>query len=232
MQPSTQPLSERTLADLALASPTATRVFHRHGLDFCCGGRESLADSCQKAGLDVAQVSAELDAEAASTAASAGSERSWADAPLHDLIEHLLGHFHADHREELPRLIAMAHKVESVHGDKPNCPRGLARHLESMMESLEDHMQKEEEILFPAIEAGRGPETGTPVRVMESEHRDHGRNLERMSELAHGYEPPPEACNTWKALYLGLRQLQEDLMQHIHLENHILFPRALTGSVE
>ncbi|MFT5734879.1 MAG: regulator of cell morphogenesis and NO signaling [Planctomycetota bacterium] len=225
MQPSTQPLSQRTLADLAVADSTATRVFHQHGLDFCCGGRVSLADACKEAGLDVAQVSSELEAAAALST----HETSWAEAPLNDLVQHLLDRFHADHREELPRLIAMAEKVESVHAEKPDCPKGLAKHLAMMMESLEDHMQKEEQILFPAIEAGRGPEAAMPVRVMESEHRDHGLNLERLAALAHGYEPPADACNTWTALYLGLKQLQEDLMQHIHLENNVLFPRALTG---
>ena len=225
MQPSTQTLSQRTLADLAVADPTATRVFQQHGLDFCCGGRVSLAEACEKAGLDVAQISTELEAAAALTT----HEASWAEAPLDDLVKHLLERFHADHREEVPRLIAMAQKVESVHAERADCPKGLARHLSVMMESLEDHMQKEEEILFPAIEAGRGPEAAMPVRVMESEHRDHGRNLERLAVLANGYVPPEDACGTWTALFLGLKQLQEDLMEHIHLENNVLFPRALTG---
>ncbi len=228
MQLEPQSLSERTLADLAVANTTATRVFHRHGLDFCCGGRVTLAEACKTAGLDATVVCEELvAAESAVT-----KDRSWGDAPLNDLVEHLLHRFHKDHREEVPRLILMAKKVESVHSERSDCPHGLAAHLEGMLDALEDHMQKEEQILFPMIEAGRGPETAMPVRVMESEHRDHGQNLERLATLAHGYQAPDDACGTWEALYLGLRQLQEDLMEHIHLENNILFPRALTGSTE
>ena len=123
----------------------------------------------------------------------------------------------------------MARKVEAVHGDKSSCPRGLADHLEHMSEELEQHMQKEEQLLFPMILGGRGRMASMPISVMEQEHQDHGRNLARMSVLAHEYVAPEEACNTWRALYLGLAELEAELMEHIHLENHVLFPRTLNG---
>jgi regulator of cell morphogenesis and NO signaling len=114
-----------------------------------------------------------------------------------------------------------------VHADHPAVPRGLAAHLRRMSQELEDHMGKEEVVLFPMIRSGRGSFAMGPVQVMELEHLDHAANLERMRQLANDCTPPPDACATWKALYLGLADLEREIMEHIHLENHALFPRAL-----
>ncbi len=215
------PLS--TLADLATSHAGASRVFHRHRLDFCCHGRVTLEAACAAQRLDVGALINELTTEQARDT----SFRAWDQAPLRELIAHLLERFHADHRAELPRLIEAAAKVERVHEDKPDCPRGLAAHLMRMAEELEDHMQKEEQVLFPMVERGHGAMAAMPVHVLEHEHRDHALNLQRLRKLAHDFAPPPEACNTWRALYLGLAALERDLMEHIHLENNVLFPRAL-----
>jgi regulator of cell morphogenesis and NO signaling len=212
---------QSTLADLATTHAAASRVFHHHGLDFCCGGQESLASACERRGIDLALVLAELELELVQ------DFTRWDEAPLPALIDHLLERFHEPHRAELPRLIAMAEKVESVHSDKPACPRGLATFLRQVEGELEDHMQKEEHVLFPLIRSGRGRMASMPVQVLETEHRDHARNLERLREMTASYTAPSEACNTWRALYLGLAELERDLMQHIHLENNVLFPRAL-----
>ncbi|MBI5431482.1 MAG: iron-sulfur cluster repair protein YtfE [Planctomycetes bacterium] len=216
---------QSTLADLAATRATASRVFYRHGLDFCCHGRVALAEAAPKRGLDVDALIAELEAEEA----KGGGGRTFEDRPLGELIAHLLQRYHASHREELPRLLAHAEKVEKVHADKAACPRGLAQHLATLIEELEDHMQKEEQVLFPMIESGRGRMASMPVQVLELEHQDHGRNLEKTRALAKDFVPPPDACGTWIALYLGLAQLERDLMEHIHLENNVLFPRALRG---
>jgi regulator of cell morphogenesis and NO signaling len=143
------------------------------------------------------------------------------------LIAHVVDHFHAGHRAELPRLVAMAEKVERVHGDKPHCPAGLAEHLRVVAHDLEQHMQKEEVVLFPMIVAGAGPRAWAPIQCMTAEHDEHGRALARTRELAHGFVPPPNACGTWRALYLGLAEFEREVMEHVHLENHVLFPRAL-----
>jgi regulator of cell morphogenesis and NO signaling len=219
-----KPITPRsTLAELATERPGAARVFHRHGLDFCCHGRVSLESACAERALDAGALIGELLTEEARS----HDFRAWDQAPLDELIEHVLGHFHASHREELPRLLEAARKVEEVHADKPDCPRGLAEHLANMAGELEDHMQKEEQVLFPMVRAGRGALAGMPVQVLEQDHRDHALHLQRMRALAHGFSAPAEACNTWRALYLGLEALERDLMQHIHLENNVLFPRAL-----
>jgi regulator of cell morphogenesis and NO signaling len=221
MQATSKISAQSTLADLATTHAGASRVFHQHGLDFCCGGRESLGDACARRGIDPTLLVTEIELELAPD-----FER-WDERPLGALIDHVLERFHEPHRAELPRLIAMAAKVEQVHADKSTCPRGLAAFLEQVQDELEDHMQKEEQVLFPLLRAGRGRMASMPIHVLEDEHRDHARNLERLRALTGNYTPPDEACTTWRALYLGLAELERDLMQHIHLENNVLFPRAL-----
>lgn len=214
-----------TLADLAVRYAGASRAFYRRGLDFCCHGQVRLDEACRERGLDAEQLVAEIrEAHAAAPSGTLVTE-----APLPELIQHILDRFHTPHREEVPRLLAMARKVEQVHAEKPDCPHGLADHLAHMAEELEEHMQKEEQVLFPLLLSGRGRMAGMPISVMEAEHRDHGKNLERLRSLAHDFVAPEEACNTWRALYLGLAELEQELMEHIHLENNALFPRALNG---
>ena len=226
MQRTSEPITpQTTLADLAATRAGASRVFYRHDLDFCCHGRVSLAEACSKRKLDVDGLIRAIEAEAP----LASDFQRWDAEPLPKLIEHLLEHFHAAHRAELPRLLEMARKVERVHAEKESCPRGLAEHLERIAEELESHMQKEEQVLFPLILSGQGRRAGMPIQVMEEEHADHGRNLERLRELTRTFTSPAEACGTWRALYLGLAELDEILRQHIHLENNVLFPRALRG---
>ena len=217
------PLPTETLAELATTRPGAALVFHRHGLDFCCHGQVGLEAACRARGLEPAAIAEELGA---APGADEPFER-WDRRPLAELIEHVLARYHAKHRADLPPLCAMARKVEAVHAAKASCPRGLAAHLARMADELEQHMQKEEQVLFPLLLAGRGRLAGMPIQAMEREHEDHARNLARLGELAGGYRPPPEACGTWRALYLGLAELERELMQHIHLENNVLFPRAL-----
>ncbi len=215
--------AQRTLAELAAERAGASRVFLRHGLDFCCHGRVSLAAACEKSGLSVAAISAELDAE---EPRHEPPER-WESRPLEELVAHILERFHAAHRAELPELLAMARKVERVHADKAGCPSGLGDHLEAMETSLEAHMQKEERVLFPLLAAGGGRTALAPVQAMEREHDDHGRNLARLRHLTNDFDPPADACGTWRALYVRLAEFESEVMRHIHLENHVLFPRAL-----
>ena len=215
--------SDLTLAELATTRAYASRVFYRHQLDFCCQGRRALGTAARERGLDVEALIRELEREEALSSAAPG----YAERPLPELIEHILTRYHAAHREELRRLHAHAQKVEAVHAAKPDAPRGLAAHLAAMTEALLDHMDKEESVLFPLILEGRGRLASMPVQVLEHEHQDHGRALQQLRALAHDFVAPPEACGTWRALYLGLAALERDLMEHIHLENNVLFPRAL-----
>lgn len=210
------------LADLAIRIPGATRVFHQHRLDFCCGGRRSLAEACAAKGLDIDALVAELTAGSARPA-----DVDWTRRPLAELVDHIVTRFHQTLRAQMPELERMAARVEVVHPEKPGCPLGLAAHLAHVREELELHMQKEEQVLFPMIASGRGAGAAAPVSVMEREHDEHALALRRIRELTGDMVPPPHACTTWRALYLGLDTLERELMEHIHLENNVLFPRAL-----
>jgi regulator of cell morphogenesis and NO signaling len=215
-----------TLADLATSHSGASRVFIRHGLDYCCGGRRPLADICRERGIDADALIDEIRREDEVTGPAAG----WDRQPLPAIVDHIVGYYHARLREEMPQLVAMAARVEERHAEKPLVPAGLAGELTAMHEGVVDHLAKEEQILFPLILAGHGTRAGGPIHVMELEHDEHRVHLERVKALTGNMQPPEYACTTWRALYLRLTALEADLMDHIHLENHILFPRALQGA--
>lgn len=148
-----------------------------------------------------------------------------------ELIEHILDRFHDAHREQLPELIRLAERVERVHGGRPECPAGLAAHLQSVWTELESHMAKEEEILFPMITRGMNGMAVAPVSVMRDEHEQHGNALAALERLTNNITPPDDACNTWRTLYRGLETFRDDLMNHLHIENNILFNR-IDGRME
>jgi len=209
--------TDRPLGEIARELPGATAVFRRHRLDFCCGGDQSLREAAAAAGVDAGAIARELG-ELAPTQAEAP------EAPL-PLIDHILTRFHETHRRELPELIAMARKVEETHAQHPEVPKGLASLLEHIAEAIEEHMQKEEQILFPMMRSGMGGMVAGPIEVMEQEHVEHGERLRQLEALTHDHTPPADACTTWQALYAGTRKLVDDVMLHIHLENNVLFPQ-------
>jgi regulator of cell morphogenesis and NO signaling len=211
-----------TLSEVATRHPAGSRVLHRHGLDFCCGGRRDFAAACAEQGLAAEAVLAEIESERGDP-----SFVRWDERPLDALIEHVVGFYHHRLRIELPELVAMAAKVEARHGARPDCPHGLVEHLALMHEAVLEHLAKEERVLFPVILAGRGAAAGAPIHVMEVEHEDHRATLLRTRTLTGGLVAPDDACATWRALYLRLADLERELMEHIHLENDVLFPRAL-----
>jgi regulator of cell morphogenesis and NO signaling len=215
-----------TLGDLARA-PSATKVFLRHRLDFCCRGGRTLQDACTAAGLDPAAIALELEQEAR----RGTTETRWDERSQIELADHIEAHYHAGLRRDLPPLIEAARKVERVHQNKEGVPAGLADHLTDFFAEMESHMTKEERVLFPMIRRGaRGEAVYMPVRVMETEHDGHRIALEHTRALAYDLQAPAHACATWRALYDGLAALEADLMQHIHLENNILFARATRGA--
>ncbi len=214
-------LIECSLGAIARQIPGATAVLRRHKLDFCCGGDATLADAARERGDDAAKIAGELRALAPLPA----------DAPeeTKPLIDHILERYHETHRRELPELMLMARKVEEVHAGHPELPRGLSLLLEHIAEAIEEHMQKEERILFPMIRAGLGRMAVGPIAVMRHEHVEHGARLRQLEELTRDHTPPADACTTWCALYAGTRKLVDDVMQHIHLENNVLFPQFAPG---
>jgi regulator of cell morphogenesis and NO signaling len=212
-----------TLAELAVAHPGAARVFHRHRLDFCCGGRRPLAEACRERDLDPDHLLALIAAEDG----AGGDATRWDQAPLSALVAHIVETYHARLRQQVPDLLRMARTVEQRHAASAGCPRGLAARLEAMHAELGDHLLKEEQILFPLILDGLGRQAAAPVHVMEVEHEQHREHLLALRRMTDDLTPPASACATWRALYVGLQQLEQELMEHMHLENNVLFRRAL-----
>ena len=219
LQTAPMPLrTDQQIGQIAVQLPGATAVFRRLKLDFCCGGQVSLSEAAAQKGLDPNAVLAELSALQRSDAVPEAASPS-------ALIDHILARYHDVHRAQLPELIRMARRVEAVHRDSPEVPAGLADLLEEMNEELQSHMLKEEQVLFPMLKAGGHPMVGQPIGMMRAEHVDHGAALDKLNELTNDATPPQGACNTWRALYAGIGQLGDDLINHIHLENNVLFPQ-------
>jgi regulator of cell morphogenesis and NO signaling len=216
-QAATQSMATRNLGDIAASLPGATAVLRRHKLDFCCGGSESLEQAARHKGLDLAQIEAEL--------ARLSLNQSTLPDSVEDLIQLILERYHQVHRRELPELRELARRVESVHADHPAAPKGLSEVLARLQGELESHMQKEEQILFPLMLAGGSPMIVHPINVMRHEHDEAGEDLKAVTELTGDLSLPAEACTSWRALYAGLAKFAEDLTEHIHIENNILFPK-------
>jgi regulator of cell morphogenesis and NO signaling len=211
--------SHLTVGEIAAALPGATAVFRKYGLDFCCKGNIALVDSARLRGVDLAEVEqalASLDASAVATAAPRDTA---------GLIAHIRNRYHEVHRRELPELIKLARKVEKVHADHAKAPRGLADLLERMAAELELHMMKEEVMLFPAMAEAPAALLAAPIACMQHEHDEHGLHLQRLQAITDRFTVPAGACRSWQALYAGAQKLTDDLMEHIHLENNVLFPR-------
>ncbi len=215
---------DQPLGELALTIPRASALFRQYDLDFCCGGKQTLARAATRKALDVDAIEAQL-----ASLAQQPVEKDWRSAPLAEIIDHIIIRYHDRHREQLPELILQATKVERVHADKASVPRGLAKYLTLLNDELGSHMMKEEQILFPMIKQGMGSQAIGPITVMEHEHDDAGELLEVIKHTTNNVTPPPEACTTWKAMYNGINEMIDDLMNHISLENNVLFPRALAG---
>jgi regulator of cell morphogenesis and NO signaling len=141
------------------------------------------------------------------------------------LIDHILTRFHETHRADLASLLPLAERVERVHDGDPDAPRGLARALAILARDMEDHMTKEEMILFPAMRKGGAPGIEHPIAVMRADHDDHAENVAMIRQITGNLTPPDHACGSWRSLYGGTAALLDDLTAHIALENNVLFPR-------
>ncbi|AOY86706.1 iron-sulfur cluster repair di-iron protein [Marinobacter salinus] len=209
------------LGQIARDYPGATGILKKMKLDFCCGGATTLKQAAREKGLDAHRIASDIEAHMSRRS----GQPDPTDLSTESLIEHILERYHDIHREELPELIRLAKRVERVHGSHLKCPSGLADLLTDVLAELENHMAKEEQILFPMITRGINGMAVAPVAVMREEHDNHGAYLEKIESITNDMTLPEAACNTWKALYLGLETFRDDLTQHIHLENNVLFNR-------
>ena len=217
--------AQQKLSELAVSIPGATKIFREYDLDFCCGGSVLLEVAAQKKNLNLAEIEKRLTDLQQSK--SENNDKDWTSASYAEMIDHIITRFHNRHREQLPELITLAEKVENVHGDRDDCPVGVAAQLEKIYAELSQHLMKEEQILFPMIKMGNYAMASMPIRVMEMEHDEAGQDVEVIKSLTNNCTPPADACFSWKALYSGINEFIDDLMHHIHLENNILFPRVL-----
>ncbi len=226
--------AESTLGAIVAAQPALARVFERLELDYCCGGRQTLAVACTRKNLEVTTLIAALEGAVAAIG-TAPTETDPAGMTLTQLANHIEQTHHVYVKTELPRLAEMAERVAHKHGWRDARLAGVLQTVRSLAEEMFSHMDKEERILFPLvrqIEAGAGDEfhcgsIANPIRVMEAEHESAGRATAHLRELTDGFKPDAEACNTHRALLAGLAEFETDLHRHVHKENNILFPRAI-----
>ncbi|MBZ5604730.1 MAG: iron-sulfur cluster repair di-iron protein [Acidobacteriia bacterium] len=228
------PETNQTVREIAIQNPATVRVFETLGIDYCCGGKRPLSEACERAAvpLDKAlQMLAALESESMSP-----EEKSWSTQPLRALIAHIVTRHHAFIRSEAPRLTALVAKVVSRHGPAHPELLTIQETFGALVEELLAHLMKEEQILFPFIEnmeaASAVPSNcfGSvefPIARMLADHDDAGALTAQIRSLSSNFQPPEGACPSYSGLYQGLADFERDLHQHIHLENNILFPRAV-----
>ena len=220
---------DTTLADIITDHPDLARELERRDLDYCCGGRSTLAAACGELGLDPVATATELSAVTTAT------PEPWADLGAAELVDHVVSTHHAYLHEEMPRLAFLADKVATVHG--ANHPE-LAEVRDTFAEiraEFDPHLAKEEQVLFPAIQQlARDPQKSSPggslespISVMMLEHDAAGELLSRLRSLTDGYTTPADGCASYHALYDGLAQFESDTHSHIHKENNRLFPMVV-----
>jgi regulator of cell morphogenesis and NO signaling len=219
-----------TVAELVVDRPSRARLFEELGLDYCCGGKRSLGAACEARGLDAETVVALLNAD---VGASTGAPTDWSQAPLGDLCDHIVDTHHAFLRRELPRLTTLWEKVEHAHGAESPAAHDVRTTFEQLRAELERHTDEEEQAFFPRLrnQDGRLADEALALEVaaLEFEHESAGALLARLGELTGGYDTAHALCNTHRAAIDGLHDLEQDLHEHIHEENNILFPRVLAA---
>lgn len=226
--------------DIVVTHPETRVVLERLGIDYCCGGKMPLTQAAQQAGLSSDQVLAELD-RALEAGGNSDSVKDWMAASATELADHIERTHHVFMKEQLPRLVGLLDRTLRAHGQRHgDMLQQLQRSLIALRTDIELHLAKEERILFPFIrqieawQQGEGPvpemHCGTvanPIGQMEFEHEQAGGILAQIRAITSDFRLPEDACETFRALYDGLREMESDLHEHIHLENNILFPKAI-----
>jgi regulator of cell morphogenesis and NO signaling len=222
-----------TVGEIVRDHPALSRLFEQVQVDYCCGGQKTLAEACAKRGIDPQTFLTELETWAATTPSP---EANLTDLPLTELADYIERIHHAYLHTELPRLEKMVTKVAAVHGDKEPRLVQVKGIFLALSAELATHLMKEEQILFPMIRQLEASDTlptfhcGTvanPIHRMELEHDEAGEALHELRQLTDDFTPPEWACNTYRALLDALHTFEQDMHQHVHKENNVLFPRAI-----
>lgn len=228
--------SGETVGEIAAKDLRKAEVFKKYGIDFCCGGKKSLKQVCEEKGLDIAVVEAELE-NPTQPVSSANDYNRWEPDFLADYI---YNQHHLYYYNELPIIKGLITKVTQHHGSNHPELSYLYQAFAKLVEELGTHFMREEKVVFPFIKAlvqakrsgnrevlNSQPSLSEPIHIMEEDHEAAGEILEAMQKISNNYTAPADACNSYQFLYKKLKELDEDLHQHIHLENNILFPKAL-----
>ncbi|MGD0649149.1 MAG: iron-sulfur cluster repair di-iron protein [Acidobacteriaceae bacterium] len=226
-----------TVRDIALRQPTAIRVFEHLGIDYCCGGNQTLASACAAANLDAHAVQLALEFAAGRPSLP---QPEWGKASLELLCAHIIVKHHAYARRELPRLLELCANVLARHGEAHPELAAIHATLSQLETEINEHLAKEESVLFPYIVSverslhsidqepiscyGFLPE---PVAVLSHDHEEAAILLAQIRQLSHNFTPPLGVCLSYRIFYTGLQEFEHDFRQHTHLENNILFPRAI-----
>ena len=228
---------ETRVNEIALSNPGSRRILEDAGVDYCCGGGKSLQEACLRANVSAETI---LNRLQQNSERARSHESGWTKAPLAELTRHIRERHHGYVRDVIPRLRGMLAKVREKHGSKRHEVGEIEKLFADVAREMLMHMQKEEQILFPYIDAIERAANGqggveppffqtvrNPIYSMMKEHDAAGELVRKIRAASNGYQPPEDSCTTFKAAYQELQQFEEDLHLHVHLENNILFPRAV-----
>lgn len=226
----------KTVADVVTENIKASNVFKKYGIDFCCGGGITIEKACAKNGVDYATLEKELMV----VDELPNRNHDYNSWDLSFLIDHIINVHHTYVEQSLPIILQYAQKVATVHGHHYEEVLKINSLFQDAAADLALHLQKEEMVLFPFIKqlvesdkegtgftAAHFGTVNNPITMMENEHETVGDIFKVIAKLTNNYTPPEEACNTFRALYASLEEFEQDLHQHIHLENNILHPKAI-----
>jgi len=224
-------LENKTIAEIVSEDISTASVFKKYQLDFCCGGGKTVAKACEKNNINMDDVLHDLENL---TYNNTNPNLNFKDWNLDFLIDYIVNVHHTFVSNNVGLINEFAQKVAKVHGDHNPETIEIANLFVSLSNELLAHMQKEERVLFPAIkEMLKNQQSNfpfgsieNPVRMMEHEHDNAGDIIKKIQILSNNFTTPDYACNTYKALYHKLEEFTNDLFQHIHLENNILFPKV------
>lgn len=229
--------TETKVKDIAVSNPAARQLLEDAGVDYCCGGGKSLQEACHGTGTPAEEILSRLEENSRHTSPA---DANWTAAPLSELTRHIREKHHRYVRQAIPRTQALLEKVVAKHGENHKELAEIQETFAQLGREMIMHMQKEEQILFPYIDALEQAANGNgsieppffqtvknPISAMMKEHDAAGDLAKQIRRLSGAYAAPADACTSYRALYEELKQFEADLHQHVHLENNILFPRAV-----
>ena len=235
-------IGNQIVANMVTENYKTAEIFKKYGIDFCCGGQVGIGEACENAGVDISKLEQEL---AAINLKNRNGDKDFNVMPLDELIDHIVDTHHTYVAENIPLLLEFTQKIAAVHGDTNPELKQIFEQFYGLAGELQQHMMKEEQILFPYIKCmvnpEKYPEAGGcghfgsvqhPINMMEHEHDSAGEALRQMRKLSDNYTLPAHACNTYHVTFEKLQEFEDDLHRHIHLENNILFHKAITMEVK